>query len=245
MPHGQGHEHTQHQADLQPLCCHPRRLHMCINMSVASLAASLSETRAHSLYLLPRCCCANTMSADLMIQLASLRLPFAAAAATRGVVTTIRKLNRKLEKLNTSVARPTAPNGDVPSRPTMAAWMPQAVSHEAFTCKTEWQRHMICHEHHKPHLCPPGITVGLEALRTMQEWPTPISLRNTDMPTSAGSARQMDKAADDCPIQHTDDCPVQHTKSCKNLRRVQLAFVILRVQQVCETTGLMDWCRLR
>lgn len=51
----------------------------------------------------------------------SLLSPLATAAATRGVVTVIRKEKRKPEKLKISVAIPTAPSGAVPSRPTIAA----------------------------------------------------------------------------------------------------------------------------
>ena len=44
----------------------------------------------------------------------------ATAAATFGVVTTIKKLNKKLQKLNRAPLSPTAAKGAAPSRPTSA-----------------------------------------------------------------------------------------------------------------------------
>lgn len=44
----------------------------------------------------------------------------ATAAATFGVVTTIKKLNKKLQKLNKAPLSPTAARGADPSRPTSA-----------------------------------------------------------------------------------------------------------------------------
>ncbi len=45
----------------------------------------------------------------------------AVALATAEVVTTVRKLKNRLLNMNSSVLRPTAPSGAVPSRPMMAA----------------------------------------------------------------------------------------------------------------------------
>mmetsp|Transcript_17433 Transcript_17433/g.52264 ORF Transcript_17433/g.52264 Transcript_17433/m.52264 type:complete len:200 (+) Transcript_17433:1706-2305(+) len=91
---------------------------------LGSAPPDMADTRAgapyHSATAATTPMASPTCSPCAVARDASGLLSLATAAATRGVVTTIRNENRKAEKLKTRVARPTAPSCAAPSRPTIA-----------------------------------------------------------------------------------------------------------------------------
>ncbi len=76
----------------------------------------------------------QTASLASLVVPTSARSALATARATLGVVTTMRKLNRKPEKLCKIVLAPTAPSGAEPSRPTSAAAAEEGVSGASRKC---------------------------------------------------------------------------------------------------------------
>ena len=74
------------------------------------------------------------------------RLRCATAAATLGVVTTMRKLNKKLQKLNKAPLNPTAASGPEPSRPTRAVQHMSCVRSKMSRCnKPGLSRMLLLH----------------------------------------------------------------------------------------------------